>query len=72
MVGMSHSGKKKAKELVSDDSINKLFHTLYYKELSQGDEFIESLWSRVFPTTKHMLSTIGLNDCQSVGSERWI
>ena len=62
-----NSMKKKSQELISDESLNKLFHSLYFKELSQGDEFIESLWNRIFSSTKQMLSTIGLKDCQTVG-----
>ena len=64
---LMNSMKKKSQELISDESLNKLFHSLYFKELSQGDEFIESLWNRIFPSTKQMLSTIGLKDCQTVG-----
>lgn len=59
--------KKRSKQLITDDSLKELFHSLYFKDLSQGDEFIESLWNRISQSTKQMLSTIGLKDCQSVG-----
>ena len=59
--------KKEMKRITEDDALNHLFHTLYYKEISEGDEFIQSMWRRIFGSTKQMLNTVGLSDCESVG-----
>ena len=56
--------------MLTDDALNSLFHTLYLKELSGGDEFVQSLWRRIFPTTSQMLRTIGLDECVAVGAGR--
>ena len=54
--------------MLTDDALHSLFHTLYFKELSSGDEFVQSLWRRIFPTTSQMLRTIGLDECVAVGA----
>ena len=64
---MRRRNKKARKQMLTDDALNSLFHTLYFKELSGGDEFMQSLWRRIFPTTSQMLRTIGLDECASVG-----
>lgn len=53
--------------MVTEDAINRLFHTLYFKEVSEGDEFIQSLWKQITPTTIKMLQKIGIDDCKGVG-----
>lgn len=63
---MRRRNKKETKKIIEDDALNHLFHTLYYKEISEGDEFIQSMWRRIFLSTKQMLNTVGLSDCDSV------
>ena len=59
---------KKTLAKMSDDAyLNDVFKKLYFKELSGGDEFVVSMWSRISPSIKHMLETIGLKDCTPVG-----
>ena len=55
--------------MTTDNAVNKLFHTLYFKELSEGDEFIQSLWKQIAPSTMKMLQTIGIDDCKGVGDK---
>ena len=62
---------KKTLEQMSEDAyLNDVFKKLYFKELSGGDEFVVSMWSRISPSIKHMLKTIGLKDCTPVGQRR--
>ena len=59
---------KKTLAKMSDDAyLNDVFKKLYFKELSGGDEFVVSMWSRISPSIKHMLETIGLKECTPVG-----
>ena len=52
--------------MVTENSLKNVFNKLYFKDISQGDEFIGSLWNRISSGTTHMLSTIGLSDCEPV------
>ena len=62
---------KKTLAKMSDDTyLNDVFKKLYFKELSGGDEFVVSMWSRISPSIKHMLETIGLKDCTPVGERK--
>lgn len=62
---------KKTLAKMSDDAyLNDVFKKLYFKELSGGDEFVVSMWSRISPSIKHMLETIGLKDCTPVGERK--
>lgn len=69
MRGLMRRNKKEMKRITEDAALDHLFHTLYYKEISEGDEFIQSMWRRIFGSTKQMLNTVGLSDCESVGAE---
>ena len=46
-----------------------LFRSIYFKEISKGDEFIQGVWHRVSPSMMQMLKTIGLNECKMVWNE---
>lgn len=46
-----------------------LFRSIYFKEISNGDEFIQGVWHRVSPSMMQMLKAIGLNECKMVWNE---
>ena len=58
---------KKMKQITDEEYLNNVFKNLYFKELSGGDEFLTSMWGRISKSTKHMLQTVGLEDCSTVG-----
>lgn len=58
---------KKMKQMTDEEYLNNVFKNLYFKELSGGDEFFTSMWGRISKSTKHMLQTVGLEDCGTVG-----
>ena len=53
--------------MLTDEAIDGLFRSIYFKEISHGDEFIQGVWHRVSPSMMQMLKAIGLNDCKMVG-----
>ena len=57
------------KEITTENAVNQLFHTLYFKELSEGDEFIQSLWKQIAPSTMKMLQTIENDDRKGVSDK---
>ena len=65
-VRMMNRNKKENKKMLTDEAVDNLFRTLYYKEISNGDEFIQGLWRRVSPSMMQMLKTIGLEECETV------
>lgn len=60
--------KARADELVTKEGLYEVFQREHLMELAQGDDFILSLWDRVWPTLQVSVRTLGASNLPKVSS----